>query len=121
MKRLLILLFLSVCVGLCIPIHSAESKSNQPVIVTIKSKGNKSTVARVPMRIQLDVTYNAELNAVEISCAEEQEAEAFLLYEGEVVDFASSIPAIFFLPSSTGSYTVTIENDSWVAEGILIL
>ena len=119
MKRLLPFLFLTLGLGLGSTVHSAES--NQPVIVTIKSKGHKSTVERAPMRVLLDVNYNAELNAIEITSANGQEAEAFLLYEGEVVDFASSIPAIFFLPSSTGSYSVTIENDSWVAEGILIL
>lgn len=81
------------------------------------SDGNKPL--RAPSRIDLSVCYDETSHLLTVEGDESLDCEVSLRNSADaMVDYSSAIPASFDLSGlPSGTYTVVIENDSWVATG----
>lgn len=122
MKRIIILL--TTIAALSISTYAEDNNGSQKTKEHIKWEIRKTdngsdTPKRIPLHIDIDAIYNNTTNSIEIIYSGETEGEVFL-YDGDnLINYSSTINTTLPLPSHTGSYTIEIVTDSWVAQGFL--
>lgn len=122
MKKFLVL-FCAI-ITICITSVAEETPNNSTpknIGLEYSIKSNGSSVHRAPMRINIDAYYDAMTNTVEISYNGEEEGEVFLYLNDNIIDYDCQINTTFYLPTNTGSYSIEIVTESWVASGYIHL
>ncbi|MCD8385392.1 MAG: hypothetical protein LUD17_00720 [Bacteroidales bacterium] len=94
-----------------------------PINLELHTRGNTNTETphRIPMRIDLSVSYDSDSHILTVEGDESLDCEVSLWNSADLmVDYSSAVPASFDLSGlPSGTYTVIIENDSWEALGAI--
>ena len=116
--RKIILLFLCY-VGCCINMYAQQtaSKTSQPLKLRVQQNERVIKIARAPIHLLIEAWYDPVELTVEIVAPKELEGEATLESQGMIVGYSKELNAVFTLPFEKGTYTLTIEGESWSAEG----
>lgn len=80
-----------------------------------------SNVHRAPVNININTSYNAENNSIDISYVGEDDGEIFIYMNDDIVGYSSELNTSIQLPSSTGHYRLEIVSETWIAQGHLQL
>lgn len=122
MKKVLYLFFAMLAISFSsLAEESTGNKSHTVGLEFDYLSDNSSTVHRAPMRINIDAYYDAMTNTVEISYNGEEDGEVFLYLNDNIIDYDCQINTTFYLPTNTGSYSIEIVTESWVASGYIHL
>jgi len=123
MKRTLFIIFVIMTIGFhSIAQETKNSSSSFPIGLKIQNRsGMNPKTHRAPMQINIEVYYNTDENAVEISYDGDAEGEVFLYQNENVVGYSSELNATLPIPSEVGMYMIEIVCEQWTAQGFLEL
>lgn len=102
-------------------IHGAEKKSESTPIILVtlpRDNENNQTVHRAPMRIPLEVWYDAVVSTIFITYNGDLGGEVLIYRDGQLIDRSPEINTTFQVLES-GLYVIEINTDSWTATGSL--
>ena len=94
-----------------------SSKTTQKVNLKVGDKLGNDKRLRAPIHLPIEAWYDPVELTVEIVAPKELEGEATLESQGMIVGYSKELNAVFTLPFEKGTYTLTIEGESWSAEG----
>ncbi|MBD5236453.1 MAG: hypothetical protein HDS62_02795 [Bacteroidales bacterium] len=121
MKRILSFILVMIAIALpSIAKESNENSSTQHVELEFRRTQNTPTILHAPMRINIDVYYNNEKEALEICYDGEAAGEVFLYLNENIIGYDSDINTSFQI-SSRGLYKIEIVGETWIANGFLQL
>lgn len=122
MKKILTLIFVIMSIVLPAIAQNSQEKSNSKVIeLDFRNQTQKPSMLRMPMRVDIEASYEMESHTIEIiydGCAA---GEVFLYLNDTVIGYDSNINTSLQIPSIPGLYRIEIVSESWIAQGYIQL
>ena len=119
MKKFITLIIAFMAVMLPLLSHASEGQSTTtPVAMDTHPIDNRpqETVHRAPIRIPLEVWYDAVASTISITYIGDVSGEVLIYRDGQLIDSSSEINTTFQVLES-GLYVIEINTDSWTATG----
>lgn len=119
MKQLLSLILTLMLYSIASHAQSSNTTSNRPIGLQIGNKNTNPIIHRAPVNIHISATYDDVSNSIEITYYGNQSGEIFLYVDNCMVEYSDNLNTVIYLPDITGTYTIEIVGESWIAIGYL--
>lgn len=123
MKKLLSLIIVMMMLAFqAVAQESQTNISSQGIMLEMAQYNNGNNgVHRAPMRMNIEVFYNADYNTIDISYDGDATGEVYLYFNGNAIEYSPELNTSLQVPSIPGLYKIEIVGESWVAQGYLQL
>ncbi len=113
MKRIFLMLFMATAM------YASVSAENRPIPMRVHESATKPVRPRAPLNLSIQVIFDSNTNMVTILCDNDNICGEVYIYDqsGELEAYSPYMNISIQLYSS-GSHTIIIKGDGWVAEGV---